>query len=274
MDLALALPRARSAPTSSSPTTRTPTGAPSRCPTATAAGGCCAATRSARCSATHLLRARRRAARLRELDRVVVAARQDRRRRTGSAYAETLTGFKWIGRVAGPRVRLRGGARLLRRPRRTSATRTASRPRCWSPSSPRTLKARGPHAGRRARRPRPTVRPARHRPALGPRRRTSPRSPTRWTGCGPTPPRALGGLAVTSRRRPRPRARRAAADRRAALPARGRRPGHRAAVRHRAEAQVLPRGRRPGHVQPRQRPRGRRRPPRALKTDLATAAGL
>ena len=35
----------------------------------------------------------------------------------GQAYVETLTGFKWISRVAGPGVRLRGGARLLRRPR-------------------------------------------------------------------------------------------------------------------------------------------------------------
>ncbi len=41
----------RSTPTSWSPTTRTPTGARWRCRTRTA-GGCCAATRSARCSAT------------------------------------------------------------------------------------------------------------------------------------------------------------------------------------------------------------------------------
>ncbi len=35
----------------------------------------------------------------------------------GQPYAETLTGFKWISRVARAGVRLRGGARLLRRPR-------------------------------------------------------------------------------------------------------------------------------------------------------------
>ena len=58
------------------------------------------------------------------------------------------------------------------------------------------------------------------------------------------PPSRLGGLAVERRRRPDPPHRRAAAHRRAALLPRRRRAGRRAAVGDRAEAQVLPRGRR------------------------------
>ena len=96
-------PRARAgrrstAPTSSSPTTRTPTGAPPPCPARTA-GGCCAATRSARCwprtccargkqgtYATSIVSSSL-------LGKMAAAA--------GQPYAETLTGFKWIGRVDG-----------------------------------------------------------------------------------------------------------------------------------------------------------------------------
>ena len=119
IDLALALAAPYRTPTSSSPTTRTPTGAPSPCPPAvTASGGCCAATRSVCCSAMHLIARGRFRARVR-------AARSCRPRccraiapRHGLAYAETLTGFKWIVRAhAGSRLRLRGGAGLLRRHR-------------------------------------------------------------------------------------------------------------------------------------------------------------
>ena len=86
------------APTSSSPTTRTPTAAPPPSPARTA-GGCCAATRSARCwprtccargkqgtYATSIVSSSL-------LGRMAAAA--------GQPYAETLTGFKWIGRVEG-----------------------------------------------------------------------------------------------------------------------------------------------------------------------------
>ena len=105
--------RATPAPTWWWPTTPTPTAAP-RPSRARTAGGCCAATRSARCSPTTC--SPRQAGHLRHLDRLLVAARQDGGRH-GQPYVETLTGFKWIGRVDGPGLRLRGGARLLRGPR-------------------------------------------------------------------------------------------------------------------------------------------------------------
>ena len=121
----------------------------------------------------------------------------------GQPYAETLTGFKWIGRVDGPGVRLRGGARLLRRPRARAG------------QGRRLRAAAALRARRRARRPRAApwstcsttspldARPARHRPALGAGRPTSRRSPPRWSGCATTPPTALGGLRGRAGRRPR-----------------------------------------------------------------------
>ena len=73
-------------------------------------------------------------------------------------------------------------------------------------------------------------------------------------------------------RRPGPGGRRAAAHRGAALLPGRRLPGHRPAVRHRAEAQGLPRGRRAGH---RRRPAGARRRAATrlagIRTDLEAA---
>ena len=90
--------RRSAAPTWWSPTTPTPTAAPPPYPARTA-GGCCAATRSARCSATTCCRQGKRG---------TYAARSCRRRCSasmaaahGQPYVETLTGFKWIGRVPG-----------------------------------------------------------------------------------------------------------------------------------------------------------------------------
>ena len=163
----------------------------------------------------HLLRARRRrAATSRLLDRVLVAARPDRRARTGSPYAETLTGFKWIARVPGLALRLRGGARLLRRPGPRSATRTASRAAAARRRARR--RAARPRAATlldAARRHRRRARPARHRPALGARRRPRREIAAAMDRLRAAPPTALGGLRVERGRGPSRGRRRAAADR-------------------------------------------------------------
>ena len=135
------------------------------------AGGCCAATRSARCSAHHLLRRGQAAA---PTPRSIVSSSLlgKMAAAAGQPYVETLTGFKWIGRVAGPRLRLRGGARLLRATPSTCRTRTASRRCCCSASWRAEPRPAGRTLRRRARRHRRRARPARHRPALGPGRPT------------------------------------------------------------------------------------------------------
>ena len=151
------------APTWSSPTTPTPTAAPRPSPAPTA-GGCCAATRSARCSATTCSQRGKQGTYAASivssslLGKIAAAH--------GQPYVETLTGFKWIGRVDGPRVRLRGGARLLRRPR----ARPRQGRRLGAAAALRARRGRqggGPRPGRPARRHRPRARPARDRPALG-----------------------------------------------------------------------------------------------------------
>ena len=124
--------RASAAPTSSSPTTPTPTAAPSPCPTphgwrmlrgdevGALLGRPPAPARASRaptpCSIVSSSL----------LGKMAAAA--------GQPYAETLTGFKWIGRVPGSGVRLRGGARLLRRPRARARQGRRLRAACWSPS--------------------------------------------------------------------------------------------------------------------------------------------
>ena len=79
------------------------------------AGGCCAATRSARCWATTCSPRGKQGTYACSIVSSSLLGKMAAAH--GQPYVETLTGFKWIGRVDGPGVRLRGGARLLRRPR-------------------------------------------------------------------------------------------------------------------------------------------------------------
>ena len=179
-------------------------------------------------------------------------------------YAETLTGFKWIGRVREPRLRLRGGARLLRRP----GPREGQGRRLRADDGLRHRgpgEGRRPHAARPARRPRPRATGCTPPTSSRCGWTTSPRSRPWSTGCATDPPTSLGGLAVEqvddlslgSERRP--------ADHRAAVPAGRPRPGRRTPVGDGAEDQVLPRGRRTRGGRGgrrRRRPHLRRRPPR------------
>ncbi len=172
----------------------------------------------------------------------------------GQPHEETLTGFKWIGRVPRPGVRLRGGARLLRRagpgPRQGRHLGAAAGRRARRPAQ-----ERGPHADRPARRDRPRARVARHRPALRAGHR-----PGRDRGRDGAAALGAAGRPGRARRRagrrPRRGQRRAAAHRGPAVPAGRARPGDRAAVGHRAQDQVLPRGGGPGR--PRRAGRGGR----------------
>ena len=141
MDLAARAGRRAAAPTWSSPTTPTPTAAPSRCPTAATAGGCCAATRSARCSAAPPARAAAHAARyatsivssrlLRQLAR--------RRRAPLRGDADRLQVDRPGRRAASSATRRRSATASTRS---TCATRTASRAALLSPSWPRAQGAR------------------------------------------------------------------------------------------------------------------------------------
>ena len=144
-----------------------------------------------------------------------------------------------------PRLRLRGGARLLRRPgpregqgRRLRAADGLRhrRPGEGSADAPcATCSTTSPA----------TLRPARDRPALGADGR--PRGdPGRGRPAARPPADLARRLAVERRRRPLRGLGGPAADHRPALPAGRRRPGRRTPVGHRAEDQVLPRGRRPG----------------------------
>ena len=239
------------APTSWSPTTPTPTGAPPPSPARTA-GGCCAATRSARCSRTHLLAPGKQgtyAARIvssspaRARWRPPPASRTPRRSPASSGSAGS-TGLAFgyeeaLGYCVDPEhVKDKDGVSALlllcelaaaakaagRTPRRPARRHRRSSTACTPPTSSRCGS--------------PTSREI---------------AAAMDAAAQPRPPTELGGLAVERVDDLAAGQRRPAADRRAALPARRRRPGDRAAERHRAEAEVLPRGRRPGG------PRGRRR---------------
>ncbi len=157
----------------------------------------------------------------------------------GVHFAETFTGFKWIGRdgrsttrTCALRVRLRAGARLPRR-RRARSTRTASPPRCCWPRSP-------PSPPRRARRCRAasTTSPPATAATSSPTARCMmepARAAERVRELLADPPDGLGGakvvdVTVVSRGRP------------AAPDARGRGAGPGPPERHRAQGQALRRG--------------------------------
>ena len=189
--------------------------------------------------------ARRR--RLRQLDRVVVAAGEDGRRVRRSSTHETLTGFKWIGRVPGlafgyeealgycvdpEHVRDKDGVTAALRVVELVAALQGRRAAPCSTCSTTSPCAHGLHATDQL-----SVRVddlARHRAA-------------RWPGCAAAPPtvgrRARGRARSTTSRTAPTACRRPTA---CACSLAERHPRRRPPERHRAQAQVLPRGRRPG----------------------------
>ena len=242
------------------------------------AGGCCAATRSARCSAQHLIRrdpdlrrhVRRRRSSRRRCCGKIAAAHGLRLRRDAHRLQVDLPG----ARAARTATRRRSATASTRT---RCATRTASRRALLVAELAATLKAEGRALLDLLDDLAPRVRPARDRPARRSGSTTSPRSTPRWRGCARQPPTALGGRRGDRGRRPGRGGRRPAARPTGcatAWPTAARvivRPS-----RHRAQAQVLPRGRRAGGRTATSPPPGVRPVQRlaAIKRDIAAAAGL
>ena len=177
----------------------------------------------------------------------------------GQEYAETLTGFKWIGRVPGlafgyeealgycvdpAHVKDKDGVSALLM-LCDIAARAKAEGRTLTDLLDDIAVRHGLHATDQ----------------LSARVADLSEIPAAMARLRETPPVTLGGLAGARGRRPQPRLGPAAAHRRAALPPRRRCPGDRPPERHRAEDQVLPRGRRTRRARGRRRPRlpGRRR---------------
>ena len=142
----------------------------------------------------HYLLSSGQAGHLRGVDRVVVPARQAGRR-PRPAVRRDPDRLQVDQPRRGPGVRLRGGARLLRRPR----AREGQGRRLGAADAVRARRRRqggGPDPRRPARRHRPHARAARDRPALRPGHRPVRDRPRRWTRCDVRLRRRLGGLAV------------------------------------------------------------------------------
>ena len=174
--------------TSSSPTTRTPTGAPPPCRASTA-GGCCAATRSARCSATTCCTRARRAPTPARSSPPRCSARCAAEH--GQPYVETLTGFKWISRVEGLAFGYEEALGYCVDPEHVKDKDGVSALLLLCEIAAEQ-KARGPDPHGRARPHRRAPRPARDRPALGSGRRPLPhrRRDDAAAGQRPRPPSA------------------------------------------------------------------------------------
>ena len=132
--------------------------------------------------------------RLRELDRVVAAARGDVPGGRGAPRGDAHR-LQVDRPGAGAALRLRGGPRLLRRPgpgaRQGRRVGRAARRRAR-----RDAAGRGPVAHRPARRPGPRARGVRDRRLLGAGRGPLRSSPRSWTGCAPTPLTSVAGVDV------------------------------------------------------------------------------
>ncbi len=141
---------------------------------------------------------------LRDHDRVLVAARQDGGR--GEAAVRRDAHRIQVARPRrGPRLRLRGSTRLLRRPRPREGQ--GRRLRAADGLRHRRTRQGGrPYAARPARRPRPHLRAARHRPALGADGRPR-RHPGRHRPAARPPPVLARGTRGRAGRRPLARVR-------------------------------------------------------------------
>ena len=116
-------------------------------------------------------------------------------RAAGQPYVETLTGFKWIGRVDGLAFGYEEALGYCVDPDHVQDKDGVSALLLLCELAAQT-KADGPHPGRRPRRPGHRPRAARHRPAVGAGRRPEPDHRRRWRGCVARRPPTLGGFAV------------------------------------------------------------------------------
>ena len=161
----------------------------------------------------------------------------------GQPYEQTLTGFKWIGRVPGLAFGYEEALGYCVAPH-VAADKDGISAGLLVLEPRRRAEGAGTHAAGPARRDLPPPRRCTPPTSSACGSATCRSSPTRWPACArqpPTPPRRARRRA---HRRPDPPHRRAAPHRRPPVLPRRRRAGRRTPLGDRAEAQVLPRGRR------------------------------